>query len=135
MIVQNATFAERFNEALEIREIKPVDLSNKTGISQSTISQYRSGYAEPKKTKLKILADALNVNPSWLLGLDVPMNDKLERAVIDLHEFGSDTIIEQIVNNKGAYEIACSYLLLDENNQKLLLNLAKSLLPDDLKQK
>lgn len=74
MIEKIAEFKDRLNEALEVRDMKPVDLSEKTGISESTISQYRSGYAKPKEDKLAILSNALNVNPVWLLGLNVPMD-------------------------------------------------------------
>lgn len=68
------SFRERLNFAMKLRNIKAVELCRRTGISESTISQYRSGYAEPKSKKLGILADALNVSPAWLMGLDVPIN-------------------------------------------------------------
>lgn len=73
MIEFVSTFKERLNEALFIREMKPKDLSERTGISESTISQYRSGYAKPKEDKLAIISNALDVNPVWLMGLNVPM--------------------------------------------------------------
>ena len=73
MIKQVSTFKERFNEALNIRNMKPIELCEKTGISESTISQYRSGYAKPKENKLMVISNALDVNPVWLMGLDVPM--------------------------------------------------------------
>ncbi len=70
---QQAKFKERLEQALKIRRMKPVELHRLTGISESTISQYRSGYAEPKKEKLTAIASALNVDPTWLMGLDVEM--------------------------------------------------------------
>lgn len=73
MIEKVSTFRKRFIEAMEIRGIKAADLSRKTGISESTISQYRSGYAEPKEKKLALIADVLSVNPTWLMGLNVSM--------------------------------------------------------------
>ena len=73
MFSNTVPFNVRFNEALEVKNIRPVDISKITGISESTISQYRSGYAVPKRNKLAIISKALHVNPSWLLGLDVPM--------------------------------------------------------------
>lgn len=73
MIRKLEDFKDRFNKALSIRNVKPADLSRATGISDATISQYRSGYAKPKEKKLSLLADALDVNPTWLMGLDVPM--------------------------------------------------------------
>ena len=75
MINKVAEFKDRFNQALSIRNVMPVDLSKKTKISESTISQYRSGYAKPKEEKLAIISNALNVNPAWLMGLDVPMEN------------------------------------------------------------
>lgn len=68
------SFKNRLNYAMDLRSIKAVELSRRTGISEATISQYRSGYTEPKRKKLAILADALNVSPAWLMGLDVPIN-------------------------------------------------------------
>lgn len=73
MIKKIEDFKTRLNKALAIRELRPVELAAQTGISESTISQYRSGYAKPKADKLSIISDALDVNPAWLMGLDVPM--------------------------------------------------------------
>lgn len=74
-------FKTRFNKALSIRNIKPSVLSEKTGISKSTISHYMSGYTKPKSDKLFILAKALNVDESWLMGL----NTSMEREQIISH--------------------------------------------------
>lgn len=68
-------FKTRFNRAIAMRNIKPVELSEKTNISKSTISHYMSGYTKPKSDKLFVLAHALDVNEGWLMGLDVPMED------------------------------------------------------------
>nr|DAF98343.1 MAG TPA: bifunctional HTH-domain containing protein/aminotransferase [Siphoviridae sp. ctnNB1] len=75
MVEKIEPFKDRLKTALEIRQLRAVDLCNKTKISQSTISQYLSGYAEPKKQRLQLIADKLNVNPSWLMGLDEPMEN------------------------------------------------------------
>jgi len=66
-------FKDRLNMALSIREMRPKDLATRTGLSEATISQYRSGYTEPKTDKLALIARVLNVNPTWLLGLNVPI--------------------------------------------------------------
>nr|WP_308743109.1 helix-turn-helix domain-containing protein [uncultured Anaerocolumna sp.] len=70
-------FKIRFNEAIGLRNIKPVELSEKTGISKSTISHYMSGYTKPKSDKLYTLAKALNVNVTWLMGYNVPMEGEV----------------------------------------------------------
>lgn len=127
MIVQVAKFSERLIEAMDVRDIKAIELSEKTGISQSTISQYRSGYAEPKRNKLKILSDALHVNPSWLLGLDVSMEseevlkDKLVRAYMN------GDILNQIAANECVFETATICLKLKHEHQQHILETAKIL--------
>jgi len=68
-----ANFNDRLNEALEKRDIRPVDLANRADIPEATISQYRSGYAKPKYERIVRIADALNVSLTWLMGGDVPM--------------------------------------------------------------
>ncbi len=68
-----ATFQERLNYALNLRDMKPVDLANKTGLSKARISQYMNGIYTPKSKGTLAIALALNVNETWLMGLDVPM--------------------------------------------------------------
>lgn len=70
------TIKDRLLEAMAIRGLKQVDLSNKTGISKSKISHYCKGTYEPKQDGLYLLAKALNVSAEWLMGLDVPMEDQ-----------------------------------------------------------
>lgn len=87
MINKIDEFKNRLNRALSTRDVKPVQLAAQTGISESTISQYRSGYAKPKADKLSRIADALDVNPAWLMGLDVPMEIDIE-GLIHPNEYG-----------------------------------------------
>lgn len=42
------SFAERLARALDARDVKQVELAEKTGISKSAISQYLSGAFVPK---------------------------------------------------------------------------------------
>lgn len=56
------TFQSRLNQALEIRNMKPVELSQKTGLSKARISQYTNGVYEAKQKALYLLARALNVS-------------------------------------------------------------------------
>lgn len=74
------TFAHRLIHAINIRDMKPIDLSRKSGISKTNISCYMSGKYEAKPDGIKLLAEALSVNPVWLMGYDVPM----ERNTDDL---------------------------------------------------
>ena len=56
------TFQKRLEEALRIKNMKSVELHEKTGISESLLSKYLSGSAVARQKKLTLLADALNVN-------------------------------------------------------------------------
>ena len=67
------TFSNRLNTAMRIRNIKATELSNKTGIAKSSLSEYINGKYEAKQDGVYLLARALDVNEAWLMGLDVPM--------------------------------------------------------------
>ena len=70
--------ATRIRKALSIRNMTQTELCTKAKISKSTLSEYLSGKYEPKNDKVFILAQALNVDPVWLMGFDVPMEKKEE---------------------------------------------------------
>lgn len=72
-MIAKDSFKDRLNRAIQIRNIKPVELVEKTKISKANISCYMSGKYEAKADGVKLLADALNVDPVWLMGYDVPM--------------------------------------------------------------
>ena len=74
MVEVKEEFRYRLIKAMDRAGIRAADLARKTGLLESTISQYRSGYAKPKEERLALLANALHVNPVWLMGLDVPMD-------------------------------------------------------------
>lgn len=79
------TFANRLKYAITVKDIKPIELSKKTGISKTNISCYMSGKYEAKQDGVKLLADALSVDPVWLMGYDVPMekNHELQNDLLD----------------------------------------------------
>lgn len=65
----NSTFGERLQEALNFRNKKAAELASGTGLSQSLISQYLSDKFEAKNDKALLIANYLNVNVMWLMGL------------------------------------------------------------------
>lgn len=71
--MKQETFARRLSEALECRQLKAADLSRLTGVSEGTISCYINGKYEAKQTRVRVFAKALDVDPVWLMGYDVPM--------------------------------------------------------------
>lgn len=69
------TFQKRLEIALQYRNMKPVELHEKTNISESLISKYLSGNAIARQRKISLISEALNVSPIWLMGYDVPMEE------------------------------------------------------------
>lgn len=67
------TFKDRLEIALAARNMKAVDLAEKTGINKARISQYVNGIYTPKSKATYLIAQALNVDEKWLMGFDVPM--------------------------------------------------------------
>lgn len=67
-------FSFRLKRALTIKNMKPIDLANKSGINKATISQYLSGKYKAKQDNIYILSKALDVNEAWLMGYDVSMD-------------------------------------------------------------
>lgn len=65
-------FARRLEMALQMNNMRSVDLCKKTGLSSATISQYKTGYCSPRMDRVMIIAEALNVSPGWLIGYDSP---------------------------------------------------------------
>lgn len=65
--------AARLKKALSIRKMTQAELCQKTNIPKSALSEYLKGLYDPKQDRLVILSEALNVDPVWLMGFDVPM--------------------------------------------------------------
>ena len=74
-----ATCAERIKIALTIKGMKQSDLCRLTKIPKSALSQYISGAYDPKQDRIYLMAQALNVNETWLMGLDVPMERQVKK--------------------------------------------------------
>ena len=98
------TFRNRFEKAMEFRGMTAADVCRKSGLSDALVSGYRTGRQEPKRERISILAKALNVSPTWLMGFNVP--------IIDINI--------QIPNEKEASERLNSYLNSLDDNKKIL---------------
>ena len=85
------TFQNRLKKAMEYRNIKQVDLVEKTKLDKTLINKYLSGVANAKQKKLAILAKALEVDEVWLMGYDTSMvnstSTKLENNVVPINIF------------------------------------------------
>ena len=59
------------------------------------MSEYIKGLYDPKQDKIYVMAQALNVDPVWLMGFDVPM--EIEDKKISPNEDGSLTEGEKVM--------------------------------------
>jgi len=81
--IRRATPAQRLKEALDLKGMKPVELSELSGVGKSSISCYLSGKYDPKQKALYHMSKALDVNEMWLAGYDVPMERSEEQKQTD----------------------------------------------------
>lgn len=107
-------FSERLKQALNERGMKPIELSELTGISKSSISDWINGKYEAKSDKILLIAKALNVNESFLIGLQVPMDNDTKK----LNQ-------EKNINNKTVSELIEIMNKLDEAGRSAILKFAK----------
>lgn len=107
--------SERLKEAMRIANMKQSDLARATGLGKGGISNYVIGRYEPKSNIISVLAEALNVDPVWLMGYDVPMErkktspDKVEltegeKVWLDLYHQLSNETRTVLVNMAAAFE-------------------------------
>lgn len=116
----SSTFKERLVEAMKIRNMTQTDLMKATGLSKPRISQYVNGTYEAKQQALYALSEALNVNVSWLMGNDVPIEVDYER----LHkEVNACELIEKTYG-KEAFELIRLYLELNQFDRKKFMEAA-----------
>lgn len=108
-------FSERLKQALNERGMKPIELSELTGISKSSISDWINGKYEAKSDKILLIAKALNVNESFLIGLQVPMDNDTQKIESR----------KKNINNKTVSELIEIMNKLDEAGQSAILKFAK----------
>ena len=106
----------RLAKALAIRGMKQYELCEKTKIPKSAISQYLSGSFEPKQDRLHIIAQALDVDPVWLMGFDVPM------------EKGNKNSPSEPVLTEGEKVLLDLFNRVPEDQQQLVLQMIRAAL-------
>ena len=82
--------ARRFSLILAIRGISQAELAQKAGLDKSFISHYVHGSHCPSNIKAQQIADALNVNPLWLMGLSDVM--EIKKPVLKLDDRSQEAI-------------------------------------------
>lgn len=73
--MKESNISQRLQELMEMYNLKQADVVKKTGLDKSTISYYLSGKREPAQDNIFTIANAFDVNPAWVMGYDVPMQN------------------------------------------------------------
>lgn len=89
-----AELRDRLKEAMLDKDMKPIELSNLTGIPKSMVSYYLAGRSIPKADRVYEIAKVLGVSEAWLMGYDVPRdktpeqkkNDDLVKVIAQLRK-------------------------------------------------
>lgn len=99
------TIANRIRQGMEIRNMKQVDIIERTGINKGALSSYISGKYAPKQNNIYKIAQALDVNEAWLMGHDVPMERKkseINTSNVEKIPMDSDTLTIKVYGSVPA---------------------------------
>lgn len=76
-----SNFKDRFSIVLNDRNMSMADISKRTGISRSSLSEYAKGKFIPKQDKVYLISKVLDVSPAWLMGFDVDIDNHKKNEV------------------------------------------------------
>ncbi len=60
-------YYENFQKLCELNNVKPAEVSRRTGISTATLSSWKQGKYTPKPAKLQLIADLFGVTLEFLM--------------------------------------------------------------------
>lgn len=108
-----------FEKLLKLRGVSSATVAANTGVSQTTLSQWKSGRSTPKADKLQKIADYFGVSLEYL------MTGKVSYSYIE-DESPGYYVNEEVA--KYAQEV------FDKPEMKALFDASKNLSPDTIKQ-
>lgn len=112
MMMQNI-FIKRLNKAMASSGLNARELSKRCGLSEGAISRYLSGKMEPRVPAVGKMADALRVDPAWLMGYDdITPDFSLDTGKIAMlietmtpdERSQVENFVKFIINNRGGNE-------------------------------
>ena len=93
------TFATRLALAMQKRECSGRKLCEMINVHKSTISNYLNEVCEPKQDRLITIAKALRVNPEWLAGEEVPMeNNPTYESIVGIIKNLDEAKLKKVLN-------------------------------------
>lgn len=115
-------FSLRLKQCMREKNIKQIELARLTKITPSSISDWLKGKYIPKQDKLYKIAECLNVNPDWLMGIsdkyEIEEDNYLDNDIEEvLDNINKVPILGTICAGDGVYseEDFEDYLFIDQN--------------------
>lgn len=119
---------ERLAELMEEKQITAYRLSQETGITQATLSRWKSGKNSPSSETLKILAKYFHVSADYLLGNTSEPYFYLdnERIINDINSYDDEDEKDEnlIILNRAAKKMT-------PEQRKKLLDMAKVMFEEE----
>jgi transcriptional regulator with XRE-family HTH domain len=113
----------RIREALSIRNMKQVELQEKSGVDKAAINHYIKQRYQPKQQALFAMAKALNVNEMWLAGYDVDM----ERNVVDKNSSEVAALFDRILRDKKLFNLTLNLTKLNDSQLTIITKMVNEL--------
>jgi transcriptional regulator with XRE-family HTH domain len=113
----------RIREALSIKNMKQVELSEKSGLDKAAINHYIKQRYQPKQNALFSMAKALDVNEMWLAGYDVPM----ERDVVDKNNSEVAALFDKLLRDKKLYNLTVNLTKLTDNQLTIIIKMVNEI--------
>lgn len=113
----------RIEQALNIRNMKQVELVEKTGLSKGSINHWIKQRYQPKQNAIMKMAKALEVSEMWLAGYDVPM----ERPAAQIKNDELVQLINNIRKNEDLKKLFISICSLSSDQRKTIESMVSEL--------
>lgn len=101
----DAVTAQRIRAALNNKGWNAQRLSDETGISKSSISQYVNGYSAPSNINAGKIGNALGVSPAWLMGFGNDESEQLDTVINSIVETKVPTILFEDKDRQTLYKL------------------------------
>jgi len=96
---------DRFAELLVKKGVTAYKVSKATGISRTTLSEWKSGRSTPKADKMQKIADYFGVTVAYLMGWDETEINKINAERIESIESMSATeLLKKAFSETGYYD-------------------------------
>ena len=109
----------RIREALDIRNMKQIELAEKTEISRGTINNWMNQRYQPKQRALIAMSRVLDVSEMWLAGYDVPMESPAGQKRMDKVA----ALEKELMNNDRLTNLVSQLTLLTDSQLDTVENL------------